>query len=443
LERDLCGLHVGIVRERSLGYVDDVSALGSDVKDLPILDRAVTDYEAVSGAILNRTRKSVIVGLGAWAGRQNWPLPWLESVDGVKVFGVTFTPVFAETLAQSWDRVAAGVEQTLLMWAGRRLPTLRQRAMAIETFAFSKVWYMAQILPLPQAVAARLEKAAANFLWAGRLERLAWSELHGRLDSGGLQVSCVFSRGQALFAKQACHLLAAGGRPAGHLAYWFGLRLLAHLPLLGTGPHAEDIPPLFRGLSALLLEVFGLDSVKVANLGGVTAKALYLDFTETAPTPKIQSRITDIPWRIAWSRLATTGLPGQAVDVVFAALHNILPLQVRRHRMGLAPNPSCLICGALVEDFVHCFSVCPTVAVTWVGLATRIAIVMGGPLPDRTLLMLAWPFAYAPAVDRHVTLAIVVFMEMAWEARGGAAITLGGLKARVAASATPLFRSIF
>ncbi len=111
--------------------------------------------------------------------------------------------------------------------------------------------------------------------------------------------------------------------------------------------------------------------------------------------------------------------------------------------MGLAPNPSCLICGANVDDFVHCFSACPPVADTWAGLATRIAIVMGGPIHDKTLLMLAWPFAMAPAVDRHVTLAIVVFMEMAWEARGGAAITLGGLKARVAASAPPLFQSIF
>ena len=64
LERELHGLHVGLAREASFGYVDDVLALGTDIRDLGTMDRLVAAYEAASSAILNWNRKSVIVGLG-------------------------------------------------------------------------------------------------------------------------------------------------------------------------------------------------------------------------------------------------------------------------------------------------------------------------------------------------------------------------------------------
>jgi hypothetical protein len=73
------------------------------------------------------------------------------------------------------------------------------------------LWYLAQILPLPQGVAAKATSLAGAFLWGGHGERLAWQELHNMREEGGLAVSCVFMRGQALLAKQMCLQVAAGG----------------------------------------------------------------------------------------------------------------------------------------------------------------------------------------------------------------------------------------
>jgi hypothetical protein len=128
------------------------------------------------------------------------------------------TPVFATSVSASWELVAAGVERVLLEWAARRLPTLRQRARALETFALSRAWYLAQIIPMPPAVASRLRRAVSDFLWKGRLERLALDELHSPLAEGGLRLSAIATRAQALLAKQACHRLAGGGNPAAHIA---------------------------------------------------------------------------------------------------------------------------------------------------------------------------------------------------------------------------------
>ena len=45
------------------------------------------------------------------------------------------------------------------------------RKQALEIYAFSKVWYAAQILPLPRVFVGRLQMAAGSLLWKGRFER--------------------------------------------------------------------------------------------------------------------------------------------------------------------------------------------------------------------------------------------------------------------------------
>ncbi len=116
LERRLHGLFMGLIREASIGYMDDINELGEDDNDIVLTDQICRAFEAVSGAILNRNRKTVVLGLGSWAGRQDWPLPWLQAVDQAKVLGVVVTPVFATSVSASWEMVASGVERVLLEW---------------------------------------------------------------------------------------------------------------------------------------------------------------------------------------------------------------------------------------------------------------------------------------------------------------------------------------
>jgi hypothetical protein len=218
--------------------VDDVAAVGTNMADLPKLDEAVQDFESDSSAILNRNQKSVIIGLRGWAARTEWPLSWLHLAPHVKIYGFIFAPTIALTLQLSWDRVISGLEATLRLWRSRALPTLLSCHLALEIFALSKLWYFALLLPLSTALLRRINEAVRNFLWAGRLEKLAMDELHSPLLHGGLALSFVATRATTLRAKQACHMLAAGGQPRQLLAYWLGLNLRGHLPALGDGPNA-------------------------------------------------------------------------------------------------------------------------------------------------------------------------------------------------------------
>jgi hypothetical protein len=276
LEAVLSGLWVANIRKASFAYMDDVQALGDDLQDILRVDSACRDFEAASGALLNRNRKSTIVGLGSWAGRQDWPLQWLLASDHVKVLGFTISPVFSQTVQLSWDDVLAGMEQTLYLWRSRRLDTLLQRVRAMEVFVLSKAWYVAHLLSLATtasaphlvAPATSLRRLASDFLWAGRFRRLAFDECHTKRSAGGLGLSCPQSRAQSTLAKQACHFLAAGGRPALHLAYWLGISLQGLLPAMASaGLMVEGDPPAqYADLLTLLREVFSLDCVDTGHL---------------------------------------------------------------------------------------------------------------------------------------------------------------------------------
>jgi hypothetical protein len=84
LEAVFFDLRVANIREASFGYMDDVQALRDDLQDILRVDLAFRDFEAASGALLNRNHKFTIMGLKSWAGRQDWPLQWLLALDHVK-----------------------------------------------------------------------------------------------------------------------------------------------------------------------------------------------------------------------------------------------------------------------------------------------------------------------------------------------------------------------
>ncbi len=418
LEANLHGLYVGMVREASLGYMDDVATLGTMLDDLLRVDAICQDFEAASGAILNRNRKTVLLGLGSWKDREDWPLPWIQVVKVAKVYGVSFTANTRGTVQASWDRVIAGIENVLRQWTARHLPTLLQRSPVLETFALSKAWYMAQILEFPAHFVGRLKRAAGDFLWRGHLERLAYDELHRPLSQGGLRLSCPASRAESLLAKQTLHLLAAGGRPASHLAYWMGQRIRDICPALGPGPHPEVLPPSMASLATLVREVVALDCVNPDHLGAAESRHIYKELTATLPPPKVELRHPRVDWDRAWTRLAKPGLPPLAVDVAFRALHNILPLQTRLHRLQpLRHQPACLTCGQL-ETPLHFFTACPRTGPAWESLVARTSFLLGGPVADLDLLLLAWPRGRSgEGLDLAITLAVVIFIEMAWESR--------------------------
>ena len=86
---------VGVV-ERCEGYVDDLQAICRSFENISNIYFLISRFKPLSGAILNRSTKSKIMGLGEWRGRTQWPLALVKSVESLRVFVIFLTSDWAE-----------------------------------------------------------------------------------------------------------------------------------------------------------------------------------------------------------------------------------------------------------------------------------------------------------------------------------------------------------
>ena len=319
------GLTVSLVQQRDEDYCDDVNFVSERISDLIVIDEVFTNFEDVSGAILSRSQKSKVMGLGLWKGRQDWPFSWLQVVDMMKIFGFQITSFYKQTLQMSWDACLAGFRKTIMSWKARQLNTLVQRVEVLRVFATSKIWYKASALPLPAKFVKKFESLMGSFLWLGRLERLQIDEVKNPLCNGGLGLPCVTSKSDSLFLRQTCRLhLDSGSMQYSHVRYWLGLHLRDYFPDMAGGPHAEIVSPYFQHMRLLLVEGLVLGNLSVGSLRRVTAKALYQEFTTSFPPPKVVFKY-DIKWPLVWKRLDYLVLEPIGREVLFTIVHNIVP----------------------------------------------------------------------------------------------------------------------
>ena len=101
IKRMTVGLNVALVSQKDEDFCDDVNFLGEKISDLIVIDEIFANFEQVSGAILFRSEKSKIMGLGPWKGKQDWP--WMRVTPMIKMFDFQITPTYKQTLEQCWE----------------------------------------------------------------------------------------------------------------------------------------------------------------------------------------------------------------------------------------------------------------------------------------------------------------------------------------------------
>ena len=72
----------------------------------------------------------------------------------------------------------------------------------------SKLYYVAQVLPLPGEYKRKVESRLSNFIFRGRHERLKLGELENMSENGGLGLPNLSVKADALLMKQFCRMLS-------------------------------------------------------------------------------------------------------------------------------------------------------------------------------------------------------------------------------------------
>ena len=211
--------------------MDDLQAVCGSFEDIRNIDFLISRFELLSGAILNCSTRSKLMGLGEWRGRTQWPLAWVESVESLRVFGIFLTPDWAEIPDMNWGSQLSTVKKTLRGWASRVLDTVEERAFVLNTFVLSKIVYRAQIIPMSDKWVKLFEKEIYDFLRWGNV-----SKHHIKHDilslpnvRGGLGFTRLRLKTNSLLLRQCFRMLAVVENSRQHLNFWIGGRMRCDL----------------------------------------------------------------------------------------------------------------------------------------------------------------------------------------------------------------------
>ena len=376
LGKELKGFKMPDFTEVDNDYCDDVEIVIEEENDLLVAVEIFRKFGELSGAKLNCSRKSKIMGLGPWRNRETWPIPWLRVEKSLKIFGIMIFPSYQEILEENWKTLFEKFRGTLYSWNLRSLDSFQQRVDVVQIFGTSKLWYLCQILPLPSKYAAKIENVLKKFIWAGKLEKLALDETKSSRLEGGLGVVCIRSKSDALFLRQTCRMLAnPESNSYKHIKYWVGENMADAIPDMGAGAHAHHESQYFSHLKSLFVESHTLKIVDVEDLNSVPAKTIYADFTSSFPPPKVTYKYSELPWDDIWARLNHPVLTSPLRDIMFLLIHNCLPTRDRLLRLNMCGSAACPKLDG-IEDTEHLFTACIRSQAAWAWIRKKVQDLM-------------------------------------------------------------------
>ena len=148
---------------RCSGYADDTTVAATSDTSLHETLTTYDLYERASGARLNRG-KSKAMWAGSWKDRTDTPYG-LQWVKDLPLLGATFN--VGDYSIPTWEPAVSKLEPRLSAWSGRQL-SFQGKAVVINNLAFSQLWHLCQVFPVPPWAAKRIDKAVWTFFWSGK-----------------------------------------------------------------------------------------------------------------------------------------------------------------------------------------------------------------------------------------------------------------------------------
>jgi len=250
-----------------------------------------------------------------------------------------------------------------------------------KMFALSKLYYVAQVFPLPTKFSRRIESSLSKFIFKGRHERLMLSELENSPAQGGLGLPNIGVKADCLLLKQMCRMLALPRENSFRfLGYWLG-SFLNNTGWEENFPELAEIGPVSRTMSKsfplhqymldTFLEAVGRNEVKETNVKTVTTKEIYASRMEDILLPpKVEVKFPSVNFQeLVYPRITNAVLEAKQKDLLFTLIHGIYRNRDRLHQQNrtedaLCPNQACRR-EELVQNIEHIFCSCYKVRSAW------------------------------------------------------------------------------
>ena len=411
------GWRVRRMKQEDEDYVDDVNVVLEKPEEMLVVDEIFCQFESFSGAILNRSEKTKLMGIGQFQGRRVWPLDWIKVEKSLKIFGVNLFPTYSEILENNWATAVRKMQQCLNSWNTRILNSVFQRADVLKTFVLPKMYSLAECLPLPHTWAKEIEKQIYKFIKVGKMEMISLEVMCNPINKGGLGMVCIRSKADSLFLKQTLRMSLQPGTLHWKYMRFFTCRKLRIGKIMGPCCDFHFLHPYYSKMVELYEEGVVMEICQHCNhpegahyCGGAeckdrkmntTAKEIYRAYTDSLPPPRVEykpdyNNVTSAMWERVWERVASPMLDPMQRQVVWRLVHNILPTRERLNRIGLNDEDTrqvyselCNRCNLRARDTVtHMFTECEQVREAWGWTRRRLLTMLPNDMADLSNLEL-------------------------------------------------------
>ena len=303
---------------------------------------------------------------GGWKNKSNWPLEYLKVVKEVKFFGIWIMDSFRCLRKRNWDFRVDKFKRAVFSWSSRSFPSLTSRIEILKTFALSRIYYLASIIPITKSVVKLLEKVIGSFLWTGWLLRVTLREICNLHELGGLKMVCIISMCNSLLLTQLFRMLkSSDSKSINHVTYWMGDSLKDFLDLSSNSVQSDNIPEYFSSFISLLDYSKSNEIVQINGWKRQTNKMVYLNHIKLFPKCKAELDADSSLERV-WKLINLPVLSSSVRDIPYLLVHNKLPIIERLFRIGVHNDPYCIHCqDAVICDLEHYFCSCIRIIHVW------------------------------------------------------------------------------
>ena len=419
LERRLQGLRLASACLKLSAYADDAFFVLRSILEVGVCNGAFREFGAAAGLSVNPA-KSGALAVGGWDTGTDMGY---EYVADLKVLGVRFTGSTKQTIALNWKAVLDTTKGVLASNVARAL-SLSQRAEFIVTYAMSKVWHVAQVLPDQGKVTGNIMQAAHMFLFKGHLFKVKGILCCQPWSMGGLGIPDLFLKCNALFAGRWQSLLLLD--EDSFAAEW--LQVLLRRYGVGNPPNSGAVwPEAAHYRSFMAIRAYSPAPVLTRSARSMV-RELYRVQTEAHAKERhrVEAHHPGANWTQVWTNLASPVLSAEVRDQWFVVIHDLPATNARLFELQDTqrrhPTGRCASCEQ-ADTLLHRLTVCGGSRAAWKWLGARLARLVGEPARPEWLIR---PEFDAPSEPRQAAAVWLAAQGVAYLAGGGRP-TLGGM----------------
>lgn len=322
-----------------LAYADDVIVVIKNDEEFDTLMKILTDYGKISGIKLNKTKSSFIRLNNCKLGPQQIP-----EKEKFKVLGMVVANNWNKMTVLNYDSIIQSIKGILSTNSKRKL-NIFQKSWILNTFVYSKLWYIGQIIPPSNRQLAEIQIATSKFLWNTQFFKIGREQLYSLYEKGGINLVDPETKMKSLFIKLVLYGYNGLGLDEEHFMI------------------KESSSKLNRTTTEWLREAVEIKPLNLLN----TSKLIYSSLiTRKIKIPKIETKYPELNWKCIWKNLSSSFIPSDTKETLYFILNDVIAnkdKQIRCHIDNIAAN-LCSICNQ-IDTNIHRIKYCKNSSIIW------------------------------------------------------------------------------